>query len=381
MTAPGGSVRISILLPDLRGGGAERVGVELANEFARRGFSVDMVLMHVDGELLPQLDARVRVVNLRASRVRHVLFRLANYMHRERPDGLIANMWPLTFVAPVAARLSRCCCRVLVVEHNPISSQYRDRGMFHKLLMVISLAIGLRLADERAGVSSGVADDVARLGCFPRARVSTLYNPIPVPKCATETAISHANDVWACPKGRRVLAVGSLKSQKNYGLLLRAFHAMGDATACLLILGKGSLEVELRTLADQLGIANRVVFAGFKPDPTAFYATADLFVLSSNYEGFGNVIVEALGQGVPVISTDCPSGPREILRDGKYGTLVPVGDVAALTGAMREAFERGCNNDSLKQRARDFSADAAAKAYLDLLLLRSRDETFMNGCN
>lgn len=360
--------RIALLLPDLRGGGAERVGIELANEFSRRGFLVDMLLLQSEGELASQLDAKVRVFNLRTSRTRFALLALLSYLRRDRPAGLVANMWPLTVLAPVAAKLSGTPCRVLTVEHNAISNQYNGWGLIHRVLMRASLALGLRLADTRAGVSSGVADDVARLAKFPRDRIATLYNPVPSRLHVSEIALAHADRVWACPKGRRIISVGSLKEQKNHRLLLRAFRDMGDDKAFLLILGQGSLEAELRTLAEELGILRQVVFAGFYHDPTPFYATADLFVLSSDYEGFGNVLVEALGQGVPVVSTDCPSGPSEILAGGTYGTLVPPGDAEALAKAMGNALSIQHDRDLLRGRARHFGIDKAADAYLDTLL-------------
>ena len=137
--------------------------------------------------------------------------------------------------------------------------------------------------------------------------------------------------------------------------------------ARLVLLGQGQNEAMLRALADELGIADRVIFAGFHPDPSPFYATADLFVLSSDYEGFGNVIVEALSFGLPVVSTDCPSGPAEILGNGRWGRLVPVGDAAALAGAMREALASPVDREALKRRAADFSPEIAARKYLDLL--------------
>ena len=124
------------------------------------------------------------------------------------------------------------------------------------------------------------------------------------------------------------------KHQKNHALLLRAFALLERPDARLMLLGNGELEPDLRRLAAELGIADRVIFAGFHPDPTPFYRTADLFVLSSDYEGFGNVIVEALACGTPVVSTDCPSGPAEILADGEFGALVPVGDAQALARAI-----------------------------------------------
>src|SRR5690606_26732556 len=136
----------------------------------------------------------------------------------------------------------------------------------------------------------------------------------------------------------------------------------------LCILGEGEERPRLQALVDALGLDGRLLLPGYQSDPAPWYAHADLFVLSSDHEGFGNVIVEALEQGVPVVSTDCPSGPREILEGGKYGTLVPVGDAAALASAIDDALSREHNHDALKRRAQDFSVDKAADAYLDLLL-------------
>jgi len=363
-----GRDRISILLPDLRGGGAERVCVDLSNELVRRGCLVDMVLMSAIGELVGQLDGRVRVMELGVRRTRELLGALICYLRREHPAGLIANMWPSTSVAAVAARLSGTGCRVLVVEHNTLSTQYRGRGLVHRLALTASLAIGTRVADARAGVSNGVARDVARLAGLPAGGVSTLYNPIAAPGVPSKDELERAELAWPRPRGRRILAVGSLKQQKNHGLLVRALNAMDDDSACLLLLGQGALEEKLFRLASELGIGSQVVFAGFHPDPAPFYATADLFVLSSDYEGFGNVIVEALAHGVPVVSTDCAHGPREILDDGRYGTLVPTGDVHALAQAMRDALAATHNVLELKRRAREFSVERAADNYLNLLM-------------
>jgi glycosyltransferase involved in cell wall biosynthesis len=142
---------------------------------------------------------------------------------------------------------------------------------------------------------------------------------------------------------------------------------MGRSDAKLMLVGTGAGEVDLRTLAGELGLASQVVFAGFHPDPTSFYQTADLFVLSSDYEGFGNVIVEALACGTSVVSTDCPSGPAEILENGRYGRLVPVRDAQALADAMQKALATPHDPALLKQRASDFAPAIATKRYLELL--------------
>ena len=134
-----------------------------------------------------------------------------------------------------------------------------------------------------------------------------------------------------------------------------------------MLVGTGQGEAGLRAIAGDLGIAGRVIFAGFHPDPTPFYRTADLFVLSSDYEGFGNVIVEAMACGTPVVSTDCPSGPAEILEGGRHGRLVPVNDPAALAAAIQAALSEKPDRAALQRRAADFAPDIAARRYLDLL--------------
>jgi glycosyltransferase involved in cell wall biosynthesis len=168
--------------------------------------------------------------------------------------------------------------------------------------------------------------------------------------------------------GPILLAVGTLKAVKRHDLLVRAFARMPRADATLCILGEGQERAGLETLIGSLGLQDRVLLAGYQADPAPWYAHADLFVLSSDHEGFGNVLVEALEHGLPVVSTNCPTGPHEILEDGKYGRLVPVGDVDALARAMDKALSANHDREQLKRRALDFSVEKAADAYLDLLL-------------
>jgi glycosyltransferase involved in cell wall biosynthesis len=160
-----------------------------------------------------------------------------------------------------------------------------------------------------------------------------------------------------------VIAQAEVKTiLKSSGERYKNIRERGDS-----LVGTGADEAELRTLAGGLGLSAQVIFAGFHSDPTPFYQTADLFVLSSDYEGFGNVIVEAMACGTPVVSTDCPSGPAEILENGRYGRLVPVRDAQALADAMQEALAAPHDPALLKQRASDFAPEIAAKRYLELL--------------
>ena len=358
---------IAILLPDLRGGGAERVMVDLAREFARLGHTVEFVLMQATGDFLFEVQRDFAVVDLVTSRTRRVPGPLAHYLRRRKPSAVIANMWPLTSAAVIGRAISMWPCRLMVVEHITLTQQYATWGWLHKLLLSASISATYRFADQIAAVSEGSATDMAQLARIPSERVAVLHNPIPKKLMPSYEARATADSLWGSPPGQRILTVGSLKDQKNHPLLLRAFAAMARRDARLMLLGQGTNEVSLRVLASDLGIADRVIFAGFHADPSPFYATADLFALSSNYEGLPTVLIEALSQGLPVVSTDCPSGPAEILQGERFGRLVPVGDAPALAWAMDAALSSPADRDALIRRAADFAPEIAARKYLDLL--------------
>lgn len=357
---------VSILLPDLRGGGAERVNLDLAHECARQGRHVEFVLMQARGEFLTEAQAAFSVVDLNCLRCRSLPSALSHYLRHHRPDALLAAMWPLTVIAPMM-RLAGYQGRIVVSEHGILSAQYRDWSRKHRAALRTSMAVSYRLAHARVGVSAGVVDDIAALSCLPRSLFETIHNPVPPRPTSDAQALRLAESLWSAPSGARIVTVGSMKPVKNHPFLLKAFAKMDRQDARLMFVGTGAEEASLRALAVDLAISDRVIFAGFHPDPTPFYETADLFVLSSNYEGFGNVIVEALACGTAVVSTDCPSGPAEILENGKYGRLVPVGDAEALADAMKAALAAPHDPGPLKRRASDFVPAIAAKRYLELL--------------
>lgn len=358
--------RLAFLITDLRGGGAERVAVELIRGFVARGHEVDLVVMQAEGELFALLPPSVRIFDLNAKRVRNVIRPLINYLRKRQPAALQVSMWPLTVAAIIAVRMSRIAVRAVVSDHNTMSEQYGGSTITMGVLRV-STRLFYPLANARIAVSTGSADDLARLSHIRRDRIAVINNPIPAPPqpIATDPAPERR---WPGTEPR-ILTVGTLKRQKNHALLVRAFAKLVQSRpAKLIIVGEGDLRGELESLVGALGVADSVLMPGFVLDPWPYYAAAHLFVLSSDNEGFGNVIVEAMHAGLPVVSTDCPSGPSEILDNGRYGTLVPCGDTDQLASAMAAALDGEVDREAQKARAAVFSADAAVDRYLELML-------------
>lgn len=361
-------VRISIFLHNLEGGGAEKISINLANAFVERGFAVDMVLLRAEGALLSALDPGVRVVDLKVDRVRWSLLPLVRYLRSERPAALLANMWPLTLNAVWARALARVPVRLIVAEHTTWSRSE----------LLVRPTVGWQVcqtmhhffprADGIVAVSQGAADDLARFAGLQRSSISVIYNPVVDTNKSPNFSLPVAPAGWCQGSHQRVLAVGTLKAIKDYATLLEAFALLcRTVEARLLILGEGECRAALEAQARLLGIEGVVFMPGFVTDPAPYYQHAHLHVISSTGEGFANVIAEALAAGTPVVSTDCPCGPREILADGQFGRLVPVSDAAALAYAMQETLAATHDRSALVARAKHFSIERAVDQYLALL--------------
>jgi glycosyltransferase involved in cell wall biosynthesis len=362
--------KVSIFLPSLNGGGAERVMVTLANGFAARGYAVDLVLATAQGPYLKDVRPEVRVVDLRAGRVIKALLPLARYLRRERPAAMLSAMSHANVVAVLAHRLSGSRCRLMVSERTTISAEvHRAHGWSARLVYALVPRL-YRWADGITVVSQAAARDLEQFARLPTGSVQAIYNPFDLDRIA-QLAQAEPPHPWLAPGQRPVvLGIGRLTEEKDFPTLIRAFaQCQSRGKARLLIFGEGPLRASLQAEATACGLTeDDFQMPGFVDNPYAFLARASLFVLSSRWEGLPGVLIEAMACGTPVVSTDCPSGPGEILEGGRLGRLVPVGDSAALANAIDAVL--AAPRDSLpnvRLRAADFDQERAIDTYLAAL--------------
>lgn len=358
---------IAFFLPGLHGGGAERIVLNLTQGIVERGLAVDLVLAAATGPLRDHVAPGVRVVDLASPRVLRSIGPLARYLRRERPRALVSSMSHANLVALWAARLARTGTPVVVTEHNTMSQSALEQGWLERHLWPPVLRSFYPWASHVVAVSRDAADDFARTAGIPRERIEVIYNPVIMPgmKARTRETPDHA---WFGPgQPPVVLGIGRLTRQKDFPTLIRAFAGVRrQRPVRLIILGEGEDRGALEGLVAELGLDDDVALPGFRDNPLAYLAASSLFVLSSAWEGLPTVLIEALAAGARVVSTDCPSGPREILHQGRLGTLVPVGDVPALTAAMAAALE--CPPRPAPAAALEpFTREAAVDNYLRLI--------------
>ncbi|CAN5524203.1 glycosyltransferase [soil metagenome] len=355
--------RLAVFLPCLAGGGAERSLVSLADGLARRGHTVDLVLAHADGEYLSTLPDTLRLVDLKKERVLDSVGPLRRYLRASRPAALLSALDHANVAAILGGKLARTGTKIAVSLRNTLGEEYAHptRGQ------CLTLTAARRLypaADAIIAVSNGVADDAARVLGLSRNRIQTIYNPVITPSLLQEKE-EPPDHPWFSDGGPPVvLGVGRLNAQKDFPTLIRAFKRLASP-ARLLILGEGELRADLETLAAPLG--DRAAFPGFTKNPFPTMKACGVFALSSRYEGLPGVLVQAMACGAPLVATDCPSGPREILEDGKWGSLVPVGDDAALAAAIDRALTSPRPNHPSACLAR-FEEAPVLDAYERLLL-------------
>jgi len=359
-------VKLALFLPSLVGGGAERVMVNLAHGFAEAGLDVDLLLSRAEGAYLAQIAPSVRIVYLRSSRTMASLPALIRYLKNERPSLLISALNHANIVALWAKRLSGVPTSLMVTVHNQLSQATR-RPARRKRVLSFLMRRFFSWADEIVAVSDGVAEDLSQSIGLERALIHTIYNPVVSDDMLVRANLPIDHPWFAEYQPPVILAIGRLTEQKDFGNLIRAFHLLRQERSCrLVILGDGEERPALLSLIEELDLEDSVSLPGFVENPYAYLKRARIFALSSKWEGLPTVLIEALALGTRIVSTDCESGPREILEGGRYGTLVPVGSVERLARALGEALEKGGLEYDPLEASRKFTWISSVRRYLEI---------------
>lgn len=352
-----GRARICLFLPSLSAGGAERVFLLLAASFVRQGYRCDLVVASAGGVWDAHVPDGVNLVGLGGGRPLSVLRPLFRYLRRERPDVLMSSVFPANIAALIACVLTGTSC--VLREANRTADDIRAPTGIGTLANKIAMRLLYPRATAVVALTAGLARHLCAEAGIPPHRVTVIPNPAPLagpPRPRT-------------PNPRPlVLGCGRFVEQKDFSLLIAAFASIArNRNVELVLLGQGPLKQELQLQAEALGVGDRVAFPGHASDVAAWMRKASVFALSSRWEGFPNVLLEALAVGCPVVATDCSDAVAEILANGIYGAMVPVHDQAAMADGLAAILDGTVSFEDPSRHLARYELDSIAMRYLDLL--------------
>ncbi len=360
-------MHLAFILSDLNGGGAQKMLINLANWAADNHHRVDIVIFNPKGVYRDLISSNVNIYDLNKSRSLMAIISLSNYLKQNHPDVLFSALFHVNIVSILSKFLSfNRSTKVVISERNHLTRYLNSCSPQKRLLWSFLVRTLYRFSDQVIGISNGVCDDIKTfLPTNVHDRVLTIYNPV-VTEAFFKAVAQDATSIF--PKGcsSKFITSGRIVAQKDYPTLIRAFasYLKNDPQAHLVILGRGGLEPEIKDLCEDLKISPHVTFAGFVSEPLTYFKQADVFVITSAWEGFCNVIVEALFCGLKIVATDCPSGPSEILKNGRYGVLCPVGDINCISASMQGIVNQPILKNTQQKRAMDFHIDKIGPQFI-----------------
>lgn len=362
--------KLAAFMPSLDGGGAERVTIILLNALVRRGYAIDLLVANSQGVYRNQLEPEINVIDFNKKGVASCLLSLTRYLRAERPAALLSVMNHTNVIAILAKKLSGIATRLVITEHNNAELALKNTSSLkYRLVNHLTKWLYSRV-DAIVCVSDGVAESVRRLLNVPESKVCVIYNPVVHQGILTSANQSINLPFTLAENELLIIGVGRLTPQKNFENLIRAFSVLKKIKpAKLVILGEGEERNKLQKIILELKLEESVNMPGFVENPYAWMRHADVFALSSSWEGLPTVLIEALACGCKVVSTDCPSGPSEILEEGKWGELAAVNDHDSLAAAILRVLDRD-KSQKLAERLEVFSIDYASNKYAELLFLK-----------
>jgi len=363
------NLHLGLFFSNFHGGGIQRVTLRIAQYLSQCGWRVDLVVVHGKGPLRTEVPAGCQLNDLQTEHARQSLFKFVKYLKSEKPSVVLSSQTHLNVTAVIARFISGWNGRLLLSEHIAIDYAAKNPANWKDRIFPLLAGIFYRGADKIIIVSKDAAERFVKATHLPAKMIRVIYNPVDIEELVEKSKAQPDHDWFSNQDAPVLLGVGRLTQQKGFETLLQAFVLVQSHIphAKLIILGEGEERNHLEELSKDLSIQDSVSIPGFVLNPYSYMANSSVFVLSSRWEGFPGVLQEALTCGIPIVATDCPSGPAEILEHGKYGLLVPVGDPLALSNAIIETLDQPTPSYILRQRAVDFSMDKIMPKYLDIL--------------
>lgn len=360
------NMKIAFFYRELDQGGIQRMLIDCTNYFAQNGYDVSFVLMKRSDAYHQLLDKNIKIIYFESIKKTQLYRSFANILKREKFDVLYSATPALNIFSIVTKMLSGSKTKIIISEHNNTLVFFKNMKLTLSKLTYLSIPLLYRYADGIIAVSKGVGEGLKKIALLPEKKITVIHNPAYSP-IIQEQLNQHPNHKWFSEGEIPIfITVGRLTEAKNHDLLLDALSLIvKDRPARLMIIGEGHLRPHLQNRINAMKLADYVNLVGFVVNPVSWINQSDVFVLSSNYEGFGIVIVEALAAGTTVVSTDCDYGPEEILGD-RYGYLVPVGNATELANKMQFALDNPIDATLLKQRAHEFSVDNIMREYAEM---------------
>jgi glycosyltransferase involved in cell wall biosynthesis len=361
--------QISIFVYDLDIGGTEKVMVNLANFLSRNNCVVTFVLVGSNTFLKKELFPGISVVAFKKQRIPSCFLELVKYIRSNRIDCFISNIWPLTIFTILAGLFKRdFLSKVFLIEHCHLGRQFSSYSKIFKLFQNISIFFLYRFSQKVIAVSNGVKDDLCLNKGVNENKLTVLHNPVDISFSNRDYSQNIIKE-WKSFSKAKFISVGTLNAQKNYSYLLDALYLLKlqGFEFKHLILGEGPTREALTNKILRLGLEENVYLTGSVDQPINLIKEADTFILSSKFEGFGLVIVEALAAGTTIVSTDCESGPAEILLDGKYGYLAPIDSPNEFAETILHGYSHKIDSGTLIDRAKEYTIEIVGPKYLELI--------------
>ncbi len=357
--------QLAIMISFSGAGGVEKMVMNLLREIAKHIDNIDLLVLRAKGPHFANIPANVNVIQLKSQHTFTAIPEIAAYLRKARPEQMLVAKDRAARAAVRARALSGVSTPITVRLGTNLSTALSHRSRFNAWLRTFPMKRIYAKIDKVVAVSQGVADDTQAITGLSPDKIVVIRNPVITPGFfpAADAVAPHP---WLADKTLPVvMGVGRFSVQKDFETLIRAFHAIQPThPSRLMILGDGKMREELTQLIHQLGLDERVALPGFQNKVTEWVSHADVFVLSSRWEGSPNALTEALALGIPSVSTRCPSGPDEVLDNGRYGPLVPMGDAAAMASAITNVLDAPLPAETLKEAVRDYHVEISAQYYL-----------------